>query len=126
MNIKISEKHGVNPSLEICFYCGESIGVALLGKLPNDEKAPNKIVTSYTPCDKCKETFSKGVLVLEYITVPTGYPTIRPDIYPTGRFAGITKEAAKRIFNSEKPTILISKEIFDNIFNTSEENYNEQ
>jgi hypothetical protein len=36
-SIRLSEKHGVNPSLMLCFYCGEASGVALLGRLKGDQ-----------------------------------------------------------------------------------------
>ena len=36
-SIKISQKHGVNPTIPICFWCGkEKNEIALLGKLPGD------------------------------------------------------------------------------------------
>lgn len=65
MSIKLSPKHGINPSLEVCFYCGADIGVALLGKLPNDAEAPRKICTSYEPCEDCKKSFKDKVILLE-------------------------------------------------------------
>ena len=63
--IKVSQKHGVNPSMDICFWCGEVRGVALCGKLKGDAEAPKKMVTSLEPCDKCKERFKKGVHLIE-------------------------------------------------------------
>ena len=63
--IRVSQKHGVNPSMDICFWCGEVRGVALCGKLKGDAEAPKKMVTSLEPCDKCKERFKKGVHLIE-------------------------------------------------------------
>ena len=63
--IRVSQKHGVNPSMDICFWCGEVRGVALCGKLKGDAEAPKKMVTSLEPCDKCKELFKKGVHLIE-------------------------------------------------------------
>lgn len=63
--ITLSKNHGVNPSLEICFWCGESKGVILCGKLKGDAEAPKQMVTSLEPCDKCKERFKKGVHLIE-------------------------------------------------------------
>ena len=51
-SIKISPKYGVNPSLINCFFCGESKGIALMGKLKNDAEAPKECVMDYEPCDK--------------------------------------------------------------------------
>lgn len=37
-NIRLSEKHGVNPSITICPICGKETDIALLGKLKGDKK----------------------------------------------------------------------------------------
>lgn len=49
--IRVSEKHGVNPSITICPICGKETGIALLGKLKGDKEAPMRML-SY-PCDDC-------------------------------------------------------------------------
>lgn len=51
-NIRLSEKHGVNPSITVCPICGKETGIALLGKLKGDKEAPRKIIGDI--CDKCK------------------------------------------------------------------------
>lgn len=50
-NIILSEKHGVNPSITVCPICDKEIGIALLGKLKGDKKAPRKIIGDL--CDDC-------------------------------------------------------------------------
>lgn len=62
-NILLSPKYGLNPSMVKCFWCGEDIGIALMGKLKGDAEAPRSIIQSYEPCDKCKEYFKQGILV---------------------------------------------------------------
>lgn len=49
--IRVSEKHGVNPSITICPICGKETGIALLGKLKGDEEAPMRMLSD--PCDDC-------------------------------------------------------------------------
>lgn len=49
--IRISEKHGVNPSITICPICGKETGIALLGKLKGDKEAPMRMLSD--PCDDC-------------------------------------------------------------------------
>ena len=49
--IRISKKHGVNPSITICPICGKETGIALLGKLKRDEEAPMRMLSD--PCDDC-------------------------------------------------------------------------
>lgn len=50
-SIRISEKHGVNPSITICPICGKETGIALLGKLKGDKEAPMRMLSD--PCDDC-------------------------------------------------------------------------
>ena len=42
-SITLSHKHGVNPSVTHCECCGKEIGLALVGRLKGDEKAPLKV-----------------------------------------------------------------------------------
>lgn len=103
MSIRLSEKHGVNPTLCKCFYCGESKGVALLGKLPDDAEAPRECVMDYEPCDECKEKFSKGVLCIETTTETPkdNRPCISKtptELYPTGKYLVLTSEGISRMF----------------------------
>ena len=95
-NIKVSPKHGVNPSLCTCFWCQEnSTGIALMGRLKGDAKAPEKILdTSYTPCDKCQKMFDEGVTLIEASPEPIfpGQPPIAKGCYPTGSTMVIKKD----------------------------------
>lgn len=104
-NIRLSKKHGVNPTLGVCFFCGEDSGeIALLGKLKGDVEAPRRMVLNYNPCDKCKEHMSQGVTLIECTTSnPNNLPAISKTevdtpVHPTGRWSVIKKEAAERLF----------------------------
>lgn len=57
-NIKLSPKHGVNPSLILCAICGKSTGLALQGLLKNDAEAPRQVIDR-EPCDDCKKEIKK-------------------------------------------------------------------
>lgn len=63
-NIKLSPKHGINPSINLCFYCGSETGVLLLGKLKGDMEAPRFMSLNTEPCDKCKELMKVGILLI--------------------------------------------------------------
>lgn len=79
MNIRLSEKHGVNPSLILCGFCGEDSGIALMGKLPQDAEAPKRQVSIERPCQKC-ETAMKSKVFLVMITddsVGSANPTLK-------------------------------------------------
>lgn len=105
MNIRISEKHGVNPTIPICFWCGKQKNeIALLGKLKGDVEAPHNCVLDYEPCEECKKKWALGVALLGTRKKPLNdtLPPIKNSsseiLYPTGQWIVITKEAAKRYF----------------------------
>lgn len=93
-SIRISEKHGVNPCIPICFFCGkEKNEVALLGRLPNDAEAPMKAVLNYEPCEECAEHMKTGIIVC---VVRDGSDPENPD--RTGGWFVIREEAAVAVF----------------------------
>lgn len=104
-NIKLSEKHGVNPSMDCCFYCGEVIGIALMGKLKDDVEAPRQCYTSLEPCDKCKEKYKDYVL---------GVEKERDSDTPTGRWMAIRKEAIVEEMR-EYPVVFMDIQTFNQI-----------
>lgn len=88
--LPLSPKHGVNPSLLICFFCGEDTGkIVLLGKLPSDAEAPRKIVLDKTPCSKCQEKFSSGITFFE--------STSSSFNDTTGRYFILSEEATRKL-----------------------------
>lgn len=116
-SIRLSEKHGLNPTIPVCFFCGKPRNeIALMGKLPNDAEAPKNLIIDYEPCDECKEIMSQGVTCIEVTHEAIDErPPIQEDLYPTGRWCIITNEAGKRIFDTENDIILISENIMNNI-----------
>ena len=120
-SIRLSPKHGVNPSLAVCYYCGEDQGdIILPGKLPNDAEAPRRAVWHKVPCDKCKELMAKGVMV---VRVDEEKRPSRGEPYRTGELVVVKDEAVARIFSAEfAQTALASRfvfcpaEIFDQLF----------
>ena len=110
-SIRVSMKHGVNPSMSVCFWCGGDDGtILLLGKLPGDKEAPRRTVASYEPCATCKEKFALGIVVIEATKHPTHgekqEPLARdsdayPDAYPTGCHVVVRREAFLPILTPE-------------------------
>ena len=92
--IRLSEQHGVNPSKQVCFFCGEVKGLMFLGKLKGDAKAPDKLLVDYEPCESCAEKFKQGILCIETSTAPIApnQAPIANGAYPTGRWT-VTTEA---------------------------------
>jgi hypothetical protein len=105
MSIRISEKHGVNPTIPVCFWCGkEKNEIALLGKLKGDIEAPMYCVLDYEPCEECQKKWNLGVALIGTSkkplndTLPPIKDTPEETLYPTGQWLVVTKEAAKRYF----------------------------
>lgn len=126
-NIKLSPKHGVNPTIPICAWCGEQKNeVAMLGKIDReDSEAPRTCILDYVPCEHCAEQWAMGVAILEATTErPTPYrPPMKKDkgvdIYPTMRMVVINPESASQIFGSEMSAgqkILLEDKAFEQIF----------
>lgn len=118
-SIKLSPKHGLNPVIPKCFFCGESKNeIALLGKIDReDSEAPANLILDYEPCDKCKENWSQGVALIEVVDYPTfnNAPPIQKGAYPTGRYAVVKPEALNvPMKNGDKALVL--KEDFDQMF----------
>lgn len=124
--ITLSKKHGLNPSLDICFWCGEPKGLALCGRIKGDAEAPRNMVTSLEPCNKCKDKFKLGVHLIEVIDDGSrfGYnkafafvDTEGKPHWPTGRYVVMKPEAVK----GGKPgtKALCDRDTMDNIVRSS-------
>ena len=109
--IKISDTHGVNPSITICFFCHKDVGIAMLGKLKGDVKAPRRIIADYTPCPECKARMEQGRVAIEVVRKVNGLPPIQPGVYPTGRWCLLTKETAKKLFDDGKSTPVLIEDV---------------
>lgn len=119
--IEISPKHGLNPTIPVCFWCGkEKNEIALLGRIrekttnrfganvtkrDSDIEAPRRTVLDYEPCDECRKMWDNGVAVLEVQQTPImpNQPEIQKGLYPTSRFVVMTVEGADRVFPQHAP-----------------------
>lgn len=110
--IRLSEKHGVNPTIPVCFFCGEPKNeVALLGKIGGiaDLEAPMHCVLDYEPCEECAKKMKQGVTLIEVSDrqPSDGIPSMKAEkgipVYPLGRYAVVKSkswsEMTKRTFN---------------------------
>lgn len=119
--IKLSPQHGVNPSMTVCFFCGKETGIAMLGKLKGDAKAPRRIVANYIPCDECKEKHKRGRVIIEATTVANGLPEIQPGVWPTGRWCMVGKENGQQLFKDGKDTpVLLEDKLYRKLVKTNE------
>lgn len=119
--IKLSEKHGMNPSMQVCFFCGKSKGVALFGKMKGDAEAPRKVLTDYEPCEECQKKFRRGILLVgvadkspdgrppiteatQEVPVPGSARTVekRVCMYPTGRYVIATEDFLREFLDGDR------------------------
>ena len=135
-SIPISPKHGVNPTVPVCFWCGEMKNeIAFLGRLKGDIEAPPSMILNYEPCDKCKENWAKGVALLKASKMPftqnqvpfQGSVARGDDVYVNGAVMVIKVEALKRLNLGDDITesaikegiLLMESEVFDAIWKRS-------
>lgn len=100
-SIRISPKHGLNPSITTCFFCGKDTGVALLGRMKDDAEAPHHIIVDYEPCDDCKAIMAQGITLLEATNTPPApdMPPVQKNTWLTGRYMVIREPAFRNIIN---------------------------
>lgn len=128
-SIKLSEKHGVNPTMCQCFFCGSVKHIALMGHIGDrrkgeDIEAPKECVMDYEPCDKCLDNMKLGVTLIEVtMTQPEDHrPPMKAcggyEVYPTSRWCIITQEASDRLFDKKfkcGETVFVDPELFNKI-----------
>lgn len=93
--IKMSPKHGFNPSVDHCFHCGKDIGVILFGALKGDAEAPRSSVSSFIPCDDCMEILAKEQKINLIV--------MGADNQPTGDIITIAEGAFAAVFKRQTP-----------------------
>ena len=70
MNVRLHPKHGINPTMPVCLWCGEDHGtIALLGAAYPGE-APHRMILDDEPCEKCAAIMAKGITIREANTKP--------------------------------------------------------
>lgn len=115
MSIKLSDQHGLNPSISVCFFCGEDKELKLFGKLKGDAKAPKRIVADYMPCKACEEKMRKGATIIEVTREDTGMLPISHGAWPTGRWCVISHSAAEMLFKKKVSTLLLEKDLYEKL-----------
>jgi hypothetical protein len=96
--ISISKEFGLNPTVETCFICGESIGVALLG-------------TAYKDKDGKVAQAPPQVCCIEVRDGETG-----DNPYRTGRVIAIKEDAVKRVLKQYDKVNYVEQTAFNKLF----------
>lgn len=105
--IKLSPKYGVNPTIPVCFWCGEEKDEIVLmghvgdGRKHEDIEMPMHAVIDYEPCEHCRQMMASGFTVMESTSRPNRVSSVefQHGVYPTGRYVVLKPEAAQRIFS---------------------------
>lgn len=112
--IRISPKHGLNPSMSVCFLCGgDKNEIIIPGMLKGDAEAPHKAVWNKEPCDKCKEYMNIGVMLISVKD-----KTDQENPYRTGNIVVIKADAAERMFGDSiknQRAAFIEDELWDKL-----------
>jgi hypothetical protein len=129
----ISPKHGLNPSMLMCVWCGKEKGIAILGRLPDDAEAPRKIYGDIDPCDSCKEEMAQGISIIAVTSHPpkNGMPPLTNNphpLYMTGSWCVVKEEFldAASIPDADKKDIreqramIVDAHVFDDIMRNIE------
>jgi hypothetical protein len=110
-NIRVSPKHGVNPTIPICFFCAKQKNeIILVGRLKGDIEAPQHLVWNNVPCDECKEWMKRGIILISIQDADVG----KENPYRTGGWVVVTEEALARIVATKSllETILRERVVF--------------
>lgn len=132
-SIKLSKKHGVNPTMCHCFFCGETKHIALLGKIGGrneDLEAPMSCVMDYEPCEKCQDNMSQGVTLVEVSEKqpmdnrPALTAQNNQKVYPLGGWCVVKPEAFSRMTRQQWEAgqkCFVDSEVFKMITGGTEE-----
>lgn len=96
-DLRLDPKHGVNPAIPRCFYCGDAKNELILAGFRGGSAAPQNAVWDKTPCDKCQGFMAQGVVLM---SVRDG-ETSEDNPYRTGGFCVVTRESIRRIFTED-------------------------
>jgi hypothetical protein len=107
--IRIHPEHGLNPTMGVCFWCGQTDGtIAMLGAAYKGE-APRTMVLDYEPCDACRDKMALGIVCFQVFD-SSGHerPPLdkkNPQSEPTGRWSVVKREAVERWLADDPPLL---------------------
>jgi len=104
--IRLSEKHGLNPSLQKCFYCGNHKGILIPGRIKGDQKMPMEVITDLEPCEKCPDQIQHPEKYNAVILIEADKKE-----GPTGRFVVLRDSIVSKEEIEEKGRTLFIEEI---------------
>ena len=111
MSLRLHKKHGVNPTIPICFFCEQPKGDVVLLGASYKGKAPMHMLFDYDPCETCQDKFEQGILFIEVGEKPWTegqIPLYKNGPYPSGRHWVLKRDAFSDMFpdSDTKTTIM--------------------
>lgn len=95
--VRLSPKHGVNPSLSVCFFCQKDKNEIILpGLMRGDMQAPQRAVWDKNPCQECQAYMEQGIIL---ISVDESKSSDRDNPYRTGGWCVLKEDAIKRMLS---------------------------
>jgi hypothetical protein len=91
--LTLSPKHGVNPSVGLCFFCQKAKEVLLFGRMKGDEQAPREVVANMEPCDECAGLMKQGIIL---ISVDPAQSEDKTNPWRSGGWCVVRAEALER------------------------------
>ncbi len=112
-NIYLDDKHGVNPSIAQCFYCGQDDKLILVGKktkgfngVSDDNQMPQKCgIIDMEPCPECREFMNQGIILIsisddsENEMMLANEENRPPNPFRTGKFAVVKDHFIEHTIN---------------------------
>jgi len=109
MSLRLSEQHGVNPSVEQCFTCMKDVGVVLFGKInagrharpaDRDPQAPPRVCfgPNSEPCAECRKHMEMGIIL---ISVDESKTDDEQNPWRSGGWVVVKEDVIKRLGLSE-------------------------
>jgi hypothetical protein len=102
-SIRLSEKHGVNPAIPLCFFCLKPKNeIIFAGKMRgeySDREAPQHAVWDMRPCDECKGFMAKGIILM---SVDESKSADHKNPYRSGGWCVVKEDMVKRVLGKDK------------------------
>lgn len=107
MAVRISPKHGANPTIPVCLYCGkEKDEIVICGRINRkDDQMPLNSVIDAIPCENCQELWKNGIVLIR--ACDTKHENMVPvtaqnnqKVWLDGSTILLREEAAQRMFDT--------------------------
>jgi len=110
-------QHGLNPTMPVCFWCGQEKGDIILLGAAYKGQAPKNMLFDLEPCETCVKKWQQGIVLIEAYPEPSA-KTSKWDLkaangqvaYPTGRWLVVTREFVQRVFQPQELVDSVLKE----------------